>query len=233
MSNPIIEPRTALVTGGTRGLGRALTIELRDRGWQVFSVVRTAERMPEEVAAIVGDVTDESTHDELLELFASRPLDLLVNNAGSYAGSHRPSEVNRGTMEEMLAVHAVAPAAVLTAVLPALRDSSKPRVVNVSSRLGSLAAAAEGRFTHLEEAIEYRVGKAAMNMVTLVFSEAFGDESIEVCSVHPGRLRTPMGASDAETEPSVAASWLVDWLETENSVDGRFIDLPTNKDLPW
>ena len=233
MASPTIEPKTALVTGGTRGLGRALTIELRDQGWQVFCVVRTAERIPEQVTAIVGDVTHESTHHELSELFATRSLDLLVNNAGSYAGTHRPSEVNRLTMEEMLSIHAVAPAAILTAVLPALRASPKPRVINISSRLGSLAAAADGRFAHLEQAIEYRVGKAAMNMVTLAFSEALGDESIEVCSVHPGRLRTPMGASDAETEPSVAASWLVNWLESEDSISGRFIDLATSQDLPW
>lgn len=233
MARPSSEPKTALVTGGSRGLGRALTIELRDRGWKVFSVMRTSDRMPEDVEPIVGDVTDQKTHAALSELFASRSLDLLVNNAGSYAGSHRPSDVDRQIMEEMLAVHAVAPAAAIQAVLPALRASMKPRVVNVSSRLGSLAAAAEGHFTHLEQAIEYRVAKAAMNMVTLAFSEALGDESIEVCSVHPGRLRTPMGAKDAETEPSEAASWLVDWLEAEESVDGRFVDLATNQDLPW
>ena len=106
-------------------------------------------------------------------------------------------------------------------------------MVNVSSRLGSLVAAAEGRFAHLEQAIEYRVGKAAMNMVTLAVSEAFGDESIEVCSVHPRTIADPDGRSDAETEPSVAASWFVDWLETEDSIDGRFIDLATSQELPW
>lgn len=197
-------------------------------------IVRGPCDLPDAVHRIMGDVTEPSTHRTVADYFSSGPLDLLVNNAGTYAGAHRIEETDVQTMFEMVAVHAAAPLAITKAVLPALRrGGGRSRVVNISSRLGSLVAAADRRFQHLEQSIEYRVGKAAMNMVTLACAEVLSDEAIEVCSVHPGSLRTPMGASDALTKPGDAARRLVDTLEDRERIGGRFLDLFGESDLPW
>ena len=90
------------------------------------------------------------------------------------------------------------------AFLPLLRKSKQPRVVNVSSGIGSLTRKPPER-----HAYAYAASKAALNMVTRISAAEFKEQGICIVAVTPGWVRTDMGGADAELDPIVVAGELV------------------------
>ncbi len=223
---------TALVTGAGRGFGRGLAEELFNRGWSVVALVRRRPGDALPITYLVGDVTHDATANRIRIALEGRPLHLLVNNAGIDGGSNLPEEVDPAIVLEMAAVHAAGAARMMRAAWPALVRGAPSRIVNVSSRLGSLTHAAEGRYRHLDQSIAYRMAKASLNMLTLASAEVLEASGIDICAVHPGRLRTKMAAPDADIDVDVAARRMLDWLDS-GEVAGRFYSLDTESDLPW
>ncbi len=224
---------TALITGAGRGFGRGLAEELHERGWEVIGLVRNEPQRPLPITYLQGDVTHPEVAITLADALVDKKLELLVNNAGIDGGSNLPAEVEAETVMAMMEVHAAGAARITRAALPALRRSGNARVVNVSSRLGSLTHAAEGRYRDLEQSIAYRMAKAALNMYTLASSEVLGSSGVAMCAVHPGRLRTEMAAPDADLEVAEAVRRLLAWLDAADAVAGRFYSLDLESDLPW
>src|SRR5215213_3252843 len=126
-----MEPPTALVTGASRGLGRALAVALTARGWRLVIDGRHADRLratvsslprPDLVTAVPGDVSD-AAHRAALAAAAGPRLDLLVNNASDLGPSPLPrlDALRSDDLQRILAVNTVAPLALFQEVLPALR----------------------------------------------------------------------------------------------------------------
>src|SRR4051812_7043811 len=133
---------TALITGASRGLGRALAAALNDRGWRLVVDGRDADRLtaavaalprPDLVTALPGDVTDPD-HRAALADAAGSTLDLLVNNASDLGPSPLPplARLRPGDLARVLAVNTVAPLALTQLVLPEL-ERAGGRVLNISS----------------------------------------------------------------------------------------------------
>ena len=72
--------------------------------------------------------------------------------------------------------------------------SNQSRVNNISSRLGSLHKMANKEFPQGEFSYSYRIAKAAQNMLTLCLQQEFADKGIRVTAIHPGKLKTDIGA---------------------------------------
>src|SRR3954454_12392559 len=130
--------RTALITGASRGLGRALATALSDRGWRLVVDGRDAARLhaaasSELVTAVPGDVADPAHRAALAEAVGPR-LDLLVNNASELGPSPLPTLSDLGTedLRHVLDVNVVAPLALVQALLPVLREA-RGTVLNISS----------------------------------------------------------------------------------------------------
>ena len=181
---------TALVTGASRGLGRALAEALNARGWRLVVDGRDAERLratvaslprPDLVTAIPGDVI-EPTHRAALADAAGPRLDLLVNNASDLGPSPLPRLDSLGTsdLQRVLAVNAVAPLALFQAVLPALRAASG-RVLNISSDAAVEAYEGWGG---------YGASKAALDQLSAVL--AVEHPELRVLAVDPGDMATDM-----------------------------------------
>jgi NAD(P)-dependent dehydrogenase (short-subunit alcohol dehydrogenase family) len=178
----------ALVTGGSRGLGRALTRGLVERGWVVVVDARTAEDLAEVagpgVVTVPGDVADPDHRRRLLEAVERLGrLDLLVNNASVLGPSPQPclADYPLDVLRRVYEVNAVAPLALVQAALPLLRRSSHGRVVNVTS----------------DAAVEpydgwggYGSSKAALDQLSAVL--AAEEHGVRVWAVDPGDLRTRM-----------------------------------------
>jgi NAD(P)-dependent dehydrogenase (short-subunit alcohol dehydrogenase family) len=136
--------RVAVVTGGSRGLGRALTVSLVRGGWHVVIDARDPVRLTEMVAeigiphavtAIPGDVSNPHHRMQLAEAAnAVNGVDLLVNNASVLGPSPQPclAEYPLNVLEQVYAVNTLAPLALFQVLLPQLARRSG-RVVNVSS----------------------------------------------------------------------------------------------------
>ncbi len=181
---------TALVTGASRGLGRALATALNDRGWHLVVDGRDADRLartvadlprPHLVTAIPGDVGDPR-HRDALATAAGAHLDLLVNNASDLGPSPLPglAALRPEELERVLRVNTVAPLALVQAVLPALR-SAGGRVLNISSDAAVEAYAGWGG---------YGASKAALDQLTAVL--AVEHPELRIFAVDPGDMATDM-----------------------------------------
>ena len=121
-------------------------------------------------------------------------IDVLFNNAG-IIDWRTMLEVDAPSMEQVYKVNVIGAMLVLRSFLQHLKRAPTPLVVNLSSRLGSIAL--RGR-TQLGGAIAYSASKAALNMLTRQASIDLADDGISVVSISPGWVRTDMGGADAK-----------------------------------
>jgi NAD(P)-dependent dehydrogenase (short-subunit alcohol dehydrogenase family) len=178
----------AIVTGASRGLGRALAAGLVAAGWTVVVDARGAEALQAAVAgtaatAVPGDVTDPAHRAELVAAADSLGgLDLLVNNAGILGPSPQPplSTYPLDVLREVYEVNVVAPLALTQLALPRLRARGGA-VVNVTSDAAVEAYQGWGG---------YGSAKAALEQVSRVL--AAEEPAVRVWWVDPGDLRTQM-----------------------------------------
>jgi NAD(P)-dependent dehydrogenase (short-subunit alcohol dehydrogenase family) len=185
------ENRTALITGASRGLGRALAAGLARAGFNLIIDARDAAALDAaagalraagaSVTAIPGDVTDPA-HRATLVAAASARLDLLVNNAGTLGASPLPALADYPPDELRAAfeVNVIAPVALTQLALPLLRASGGA-VLNITSDAAVEAYAGWGG---------YGAAKAALEQVSNVL--AAEEPTLRVWWADPGDLRTDM-----------------------------------------
>src|SRR4051794_217418 len=182
--------RTALLTGASRGLGRALATALSGRGWRLVVDGRDGDRLaatvaelprPDLVTAVPGDVADPR-HRDALAAAVGNDLDLLVNNASDLGPSPLPhlSDLHPADLQQILAVNVVAPLALTASLLPALARAGG-RVVNVSSDAAVEAYEGWGG---------YGASKAALDQLTAVL--AVENPALRIYAVDPGDMATDM-----------------------------------------
>lgn len=183
---------TAIITGASRGLGRALVNGLVETGYRVIATARTkpdllemaATRIrPDAVVAIAGDVSDHD-HQQKLVAAAGDQLRVLVNNASTLGPSPLPrlESVPLDAIRQVYDVNVLAPLALTQLALPGLR-SSAGTVVNITSD------AALGDWPGWGV---YGSSKAALDQWTAVIGEEIDD--VRFYSFDPGDMRTRMHA---------------------------------------
>jgi NAD(P)-dependent dehydrogenase (short-subunit alcohol dehydrogenase family) len=227
--------RSVLITGASRGLGRALTVAFARRSFVVFAVVRSRRAADDLTAAafpmvypVVGDVT---AHDlpgvlETTIRANTKSLDLLINNAGSGGSLWSIEQEPEEEVSQLFQTHCVGALRCTRAVLPFLKLGHDPLVVNVTSRLGSIRRAAAGEFANAQVSYSYRIAKAAQNMLTLCLHQELHEHGITVCAIHPGRLLTDSGSSDADITAEEGAQRLMKWVLAANrSTAGSYVEL--------
>jgi NAD(P)-dependent dehydrogenase (short-subunit alcohol dehydrogenase family) len=177
----------AVVTGGSRGLGRALVEALQAQGWAVVTDARSADDLAsvgrEGVTTIAGDVTDPA-HREALIAAAERlgGIDLLVNNASALGPSPQPhlGDYPLDVLRRVYEVNVVAPLALVQLALPLLR-ARHGRIINVTSDAAVEPYAGWGG---------YGSSKAALEQLSAIL--AAEEPAVRVWAVDPGDMRTEM-----------------------------------------
>jgi NAD(P)-dependent dehydrogenase (short-subunit alcohol dehydrogenase family) len=220
--------RIALVSGASRGIGAEIARELAaDHGFLVYAGARN----PQDVASHDGlepiqlDVTDQASVDAARDRIKSEVgrLDALVNNAGIYGDPTGAADYDLDRAHEVLEVNTFGPWRLVEALLPFLRDSEQPRIVNVSSGAGQLSDMNGGRAA-------YRLSKAALNALTRTL--ASDERWLKVNTMCPGWVRTDMGGAAAPRSVEQGADTVV-WLATlpdDGPTGGFFRD---RTPIPW
>ncbi len=183
----------ALVTGASRGFGRAVAQALADRGWTLVVDARSADHLARAahdltdsgaaVTAIAGDVSDAEHRAALVRAVSDTgPLDLLVNNAGILGASPLPrlADYPLDELERVYRIGVFAPLALAQALLPSLVES-KGILVNVSSDAAVEAYEGWGG---------YGSAKAALDQLSNVL--AAEQPELSVYAFDPGDMRTQM-----------------------------------------
>jgi NAD(P)-dependent dehydrogenase (short-subunit alcohol dehydrogenase family) len=220
--------RVALVSGANRGIGAEIARELAaDHGFLVFAGARNPDEVhsSDGVEPIRLDVTDQATVDAARDRIAAdaKRLDALVNNAGVYGDPVGAADYDLDGAHEVLEVNTFGPWRLIEAFLPLMRESSQPRIVNVSSGAGQLSDMNGGRAA-------YRLSKAALNALTRTI--ASDERWIKVNTMCPGWVRTDMGGSGAPRSVEDGADTAV-WLATlpDDGPTGGFFR--NRKPIPW
>lgn len=178
--------KTALVTGGTRGIGRAVVRRLARDGAKVVFTYRDSEAAARELAAeLPGTVAvraDQAETGALARMFAPvrDGLDILVNNAA--INPRRPlAELTEGDFDHVMAVNARFPVLAMREAAAVLRDGG--RIVNISTLNTVLPAPGHAL---------YGASKAVLEQFTIVAARELGGRGITVNAVSPGATDTDM-----------------------------------------
>ena len=243
-SDKPLEGRVALVTGASRGIGRAACVALAEAGAHVVALARTQgalEELDDAVKAtgssatlVPCDIKDYAALDRLGAALHERwgKLDIFVGNAGVLGPLTPLAHLDPKQWDNVIAVNVTANVRLVRSLDPLLRASDAGRVVLLSSGAGHRA-----EFKAFWG--PYAISKSAVDSIVRTYAaETCALTPIKVMAVNPGPLRTRMRAqampgedkmtlkTPEELAPKIVTLCLPSWVET-----GKLYDFPTDRVL--
>ena len=242
MSALPLQDKVALVTGASRGIGRAVAMELARQGAQVIAVARTARAL----SGVIEDIgpacspapCDLGSHEELEKLAQFvrtkwKRLDVLVANAAIMGPRTTLGKLDDADWREVIDTNVTANWRLIRHFDALLRASDAGRAVFVTSGAGSRGKMAAGRGA-------YAISKAALDALARTYATETEDSRVRVMLCNPGPLRTELRASIAPDEdpmslrtpadfaPKVAQLCLPTWTQS-----GKVYDFPQDRVLEF
>jgi 3-oxoacyl-[acyl-carrier protein] reductase len=198
--------KVALVTGGGRGIGRAVSLALaragcdvavnyRERRDDADSAVREIEKLGRRAAAIQADVSRAADVTQLVRAAESElgPIEILVNNAGKIL-IQSVEQMTEESWNDMIASNLTSCFLMTQAVLPGMRSRHWGRIINMSS-----VAAQAGSIV----GVHYAASKAGMLGLTRSYARVLAKEGITVNAITPALVATEMVISNPVAKPDM------------------------------
>ncbi len=228
-----------LVTGTNRGLGLEFVRQLLARGDRVIATCRhpgKALALTELAAAHPGHLhvlpldlgSERSIAEAVREATAlTDALDALINNAGMLVSGERFGAIAHKSLVDSFAANVAGPVLLTQALSPLLEKGKHPRVLSITSRLGSIAG------TTAFGTPSYAMSKAALNMATRQLAATLSPRGITVFCASPGWVKTDMGGDNAPLSAHDSVAGLIRVLDAATSdTAGRFLD-HAGKEIAW
>ncbi|KAH7064248.1 hypothetical protein BKA63DRAFT_169282 [Paraphoma chrysanthemicola] len=208
------EPQIALITGANRGIGSELARTLaRDHNFHVI----LGSRLPELGSVAAADLqreglaasfvtldlsSDDSTPTAIMTIEQScGHIDVLVNNAGVMlqTGQGDHLTIRRQAFQDSFNINITGSALLTDACIPLLSKSSVPRILFMSSTLGSITTRLDsGNIWDFMNFVPYRSSKAALNMIAAHYANRYKEQGWKVVTVCPGYVKTRMVGFDGD-----------------------------------
>ena len=243
MADQLLAGRVAVVTGASRGIGRAAALALAGAGAHIVALARTQgalEELDDAIVALGGTATlvplDLKDFDALDRLGAALyerwgKLDILFGNAGLLGGLSLLGHYDPKIWDDVMAVNVTANWRLIRSLDPLLRASDAGRAIFVSSGAAQKCTAYWG---------PYSVSKAALEALARTYAAETVNTPVRVMLVNPGPLRTRMRASampgeDPETlrTPEDLAPQILRLAAPAWSDTGKLYDFPTDRVLAY
>jgi NAD(P)-dependent dehydrogenase (short-subunit alcohol dehydrogenase family) len=239
------EQTIALVTGANKGIGYEIAAGLGALGWSVGVGARDDRRRDEAVqklraggADVFGvplDVTGDESVAAAARLIEDRAgrLDVLVNNAGVTGGPpQEPTRVAPETVRTAVETNVIGVIRVTNAMLPLLRRSASPRIVNMSSSVGSLTLQTTPGAETGPISAAYSASKTFLNAVTVQYAKELADTNILINLGCPGYTATDLNGFRGTRTPEQGAAIAIHLatLPDDGPTGGFFDDAGV---VPW
>jgi NAD(P)-dependent dehydrogenase (short-subunit alcohol dehydrogenase family) len=239
------EQTIALVTGANKGIGYEIAAGLGALGWSVGVGARDEERRKAAVAKLLAagvdafgvplDVTDDASVAAAAALIEDRAgrLDVLVNNAGITGSAPQlPTTVDPSTVLAAVQTNVIGVIRVTNAMLPLLRRSTSPRIVNMSSSVGSLTLQTTPGAETGPIAVAYSPSKTFLNAVTVQYAKELHDTNILINAACPGFCATDLNGFRGVRTPEQGAAVAIRLAALpDDGPTGRFFD--DAGEVPW
>ena len=245
--------KTVLITGANKGIGFETARQLLEKGFFVFigsrnlnNGLEALEKLSAEgfsnVDTVALDVTDLASVRTAREEMGKKVavLDVLINNAGINGGTN-PYTVLEAVDDEYMAAfktNLIGTANVTQVFIDLLKKSAEPRIVNISTSVGSLSLQSNPEwpaYSYAKYGV-YAISKAALNMYTIQLAYELRDTNFKVNAVCPGLTKTDFTFFHGG-EVSVAARRVINYVLIGNDgPTGKFFSEETNPatgEIPW
>ncbi|KAI9045185.1 SDR family oxidoreductase [Aspergillus affinis] len=248
--------RSYLITGCSRGIGFELTRQLANSQDDVtiFASSRSSDnpkfqellqQHPKRVVYVPLDVTDQKSIKNAVDIVTSNlngeGLDVLINNAGVM--STGPIE-EMNDLEDVFRLNVSGVHNLTKAILPLMRKGEEKKILNISTTLGSISLQPTKRVVTTPS---YKISKAALNMLTVIYAHELENEGFTVFCISPGWLKTDLGSENADLPVEVGVSSVLNILHTTSQDgNGRFFNIHVpgwenapglgqydGKEVPW
>ncbi|QKG25820.1 SDR family oxidoreductase [Actinomadura verrucosospora] len=239
------EQKTALVSGANKGIGYEIAAGLAALGWSVGVGARDAGRRDAAVAKLRAagadafgvplDVADDASVTAAAALIEERAgrLDALVNNAAITGGMpQEPTRVALDTIRDVVETNVIGVVRVTNAMLPLLRRSPSPRIVNMSSTVGSLTRQTTPGAQTGPISAAYAASKTFLNAVTVQYAKELHDTNILINAGCPGFCATDLNGFRGVRTPEQGAAIAVRLATLpDGGPTGAFFD--DDGPIPW
>lgn len=227
---------TVLITGGARGLGLDFVKQYAAKGWKIHACARTPDALKEvkgDIHTHKLEVTDYAAVKALAAELKGEAIDVLICNAG-ISGKEATvlGSIDPATWRETFEVNALAPLMMAEAFAGHVAASKDRKLVAISSRLGSITFANNGRYS-------YRASKAALNMLlaTAAIELRRSQPHTVVVALHPGTVSTALSApfrgGEIGRPAGLAAAQMLATVDGLTVADtGAFVAYDGQR-LPW
>lgn len=228
--------KQVVLTGADGGIGIAMTQALVTAGAQVLAGVYKLPSSPElealqkahpsSLTVATLDVTDAKSVAAFRDGSKWTRVDVLINTAGiNIDDKMRILDLPEDRVQTTFNVNATGPVRMTQAFYPLLKKSDRPKVVNISSIMGSIGD------NRIASSGSYRMSKAALNMFTKTLS--IEQPELIVLSLHPGWVKTRMGGQKADIDADTSATGILRVVARAKGAQSGHFYRYTGEPAPW
>ena len=229
-----------LITGANRGLGFEFVKQYLASGNEVIATYRENNDISEllklknsfqnHLTLIPLDISEAESRENAYKAVKDKfdKLDILINNAGMVNRRYQNlGTLYKDNMLKVFEVNSISPLLMTEKFVDLLRRSPNPKVVNISSMMGSIANRDN------TSNYSYCASKAALNMFSKLMSNSLRKDKIIVIPMHPGWVKTRMGTQEAPIEPEKSISGMIGVIKSLTLADsGKFLEW-TGQEVMW
>ncbi|WP_343667841.1 SDR family oxidoreductase [Chitinophaga sp.] len=240
--------KSALITGANKGIGFEVAKILAQKGFFVYLGSRNlangqaaVEKLKAQgltnITALQLDVTSQSSVDAARKAISS--LDVLVNNAGIAGGFEQSALTSTADQyQQVYDTNVFGVVRVTQAFIDLLKNAPEPRIVNVSTAMASLSAAADiFNDNYPKRYVVYQSSKSALNMYTVNLAYELRDTAFKVNAVCPGYTQTDFTGHQGTSTPEEAGQRIAKYvLVGQNGPTGQYFSeeyFPAPANCPW
>ncbi len=220
--------KKAIITGASKGIGRALAELMLTNGFEIHGTSRNGSNSlsDEQLFMYALDLSKEESIRSFHNQLRTRNLifDIVINNAGigPDLGTFEPKA---NTLRSTLAVNVEGTILLTELLLPMMESTGK--LLNISSKMGSIASCVG------TDSTAYRISKSALNMYSRILTNKYGDR-LQIATIHPGWVRTEITPDNIHARLSPEESARRIWaFAMEDFQSGIYWDAERGEELPW